>query len=93
MKMLDIHGTLHERGLPGPDLVRVFYNDANWERYDRASKLAASKGVETIQAALEYVLHQRFPTGAIIGARNRKELRVLLCGSMAVANRTGDCRA
>ncbi|WP_374017350.1 aldo/keto reductase [Paenibacillus thiaminolyticus] len=57
-----------------PDLVRVFYNDANWERYDRASKLAASKGVETIQIALAYVLHQPFPTGAIIGARNRKEL-------------------
>lgn len=31
------------------DLVRVFYNDENWERYRRAEQLAKEKGVETIQ--------------------------------------------
>ena len=56
------------------DLVRVFYNDANWERYDRAAQLADKKGVTTIQIALAYVLNQPFPTAAIIGPQNRAEM-------------------
>lgn len=55
-------------------LVRVFYNDANWERYRRAEQLAKEKGVETIQISLAYVLNQSFPTGAIIGPQNVEEL-------------------
>lgn len=57
-----------------PDLVRVFYNDENWERYRRAEQLAKEKGVETIQISLAYVLNQSFPTAAIIGPQNRKEM-------------------
>lgn len=57
------------------DLVRVFYNDANWERYRRAEQMAAEKGCTTIQIALAYVLNQSFPTAAIVGARNEAELR------------------
>lgn len=57
------------------DLVRVFYNDANWERYRRAEQLAKEKGCETIQIALAYVLNQPYPTGAVIGPRNEAELR------------------
>ncbi|OPA75608.1 aldo/keto reductase [Paenibacillus selenitireducens] len=60
------------------DLVRVFYNDENWERYHRAEQLAAEKGVTTIQIALAYVLNQSFPTGAIIGPRNDAELKSCL---------------
>ncbi|MDF2722757.1 MAG: aldo/keto reductase [Paenibacillus sp.] len=56
------------------DLVRVFYNDANWERYDRAEKLAKERGVSTIQIALAYVLNQPFPTCALIGPKNSAEL-------------------
>lgn len=56
------------------DLVRVFYNDDNWERYDRAEQLASQKGLTTIQVALAYVLNQSFPTAAIIGPRNEAEL-------------------
>lgn len=56
------------------DLVRVFYNDENWERYRRAEKLAADKGVSTIQIALAYVLNQSFPTCAIIGPQNEEEM-------------------
>ncbi len=63
------------------DLVRVFYNDQNWERYDRAEQLASQKGVSTIQIALAYVLNQRFPTGAIIGPQNHEEM--LSCGAGA----------
>ncbi|MDG0809331.1 aldo/keto reductase [Cohnella rhizosphaerae] len=57
------------------DLVRVFYNDANWERLARAERLAADKGLTAIQIALAYVLNQPFPACALIGARNAEELR------------------
>lgn len=56
------------------DLVRVFYNEANWARYDRAAELANQKGVSTIQIALAYVLNQPFPACALIGPQNREEL-------------------
>ncbi len=56
------------------DLVRVFYNDENWERYRRAEQLAKEKGVETIQISLAYVLNQSFPAAAIIGPQNHKEM-------------------
>ncbi|GGE31103.1 oxidoreductase [Pullulanibacillus camelliae] len=56
------------------DLVRVFYNEANWERLRRAESLAKDKGVTTIQIALAYVINQPFPTAAIIGAQNEEEL-------------------
>lgn len=65
----------------GPDdrsdenLVRVFYNDANWERYRRSEQLAKEKGITTIQIALAYVLNQSFPTVAIIGPRNEMEMK------------------
>lgn len=57
------------------DLVRVFYNDDNWERLERAKQLGASKGVTAIQIALAYVLNQPFPTCALIGAQSAEELR------------------
>jgi aryl-alcohol dehydrogenase-like predicted oxidoreductase len=56
------------------DLVRVFYNDGNWERYRRAEQLAGEKHVNTIQIALAYVLNQPFRCGAIIGPRNEQEM-------------------
>ncbi|KGA96370.1 aldo/keto reductase [Alkalihalobacillus alcalophilus ATCC 27647 = CGMCC 1.3604] len=63
------------------DLVRVFYNEANWERLRRAEVLAEEKGVTAIQIALAYVLNQPFPTGALIGAQNEHELMSCLEGS------------
>ncbi len=56
------------------DLVRVFYNQENWERYRRAEQLGRSKGRSTIQVALAYVLNQTFPTAAIIGPETEEEL-------------------
>lgn len=56
------------------DIVRVFYNDANWERLRRAEQLAAEKQVTAIQIALAYVINQSFPTCALIGAQNPQEL-------------------
>lgn len=62
-------------------MVRVFYSDDNWERYRRAEQLAKEKQVETIQIALAYVLNQPFPTGAIIGPKNRKEMLSCAAGA------------
>ncbi|MEK3883550.1 aldo/keto reductase [Paenibacillus sp. PL2-23] len=56
------------------DLVRVFYNDDNWERLERAKRLAEEKGATAIQIALAYVLNQPFPTCALIGAQSQAEL-------------------
>lgn len=60
--------------LSNEDLVRVFYNDANWGRYERAEQLGEEKGYSTIQIALAYVLNQTYPTSAIIGPRSIAEL-------------------
>ncbi len=58
-----------------PELVRCWYSDDNFERLARARKLAEQLGVETIHIALAYVLHQPFPTFALIGPRLLSELR------------------
>lgn len=69
-------------------LVRVFYNDENWERYRRAEQLAKEKGVETIQISLAYVLNQSFPTAAIIGPQNHQEM--LSCRDASTISLTED---
>ncbi|BBH23768.1 oxidoreductase [Paenibacillus baekrokdamisoli] len=56
------------------EMVRVYYTDDNWLRYERAKILAGEKGVTAIQIALAFVLQRSFPTGAIIGPRNGAEL-------------------
>jgi aryl-alcohol dehydrogenase-like predicted oxidoreductase len=56
------------------DVVRVYYNDDNWERYRRAGEMAREKGVSAIQIALAYVLNQPFPCCAIVGPRNDGEM-------------------
>jgi aryl-alcohol dehydrogenase-like predicted oxidoreductase len=57
------------------EAVRVYYSDANWERLRRARQLAERKGCDANQIALAYVLHQNYPTCAIIGPSNPQELR------------------
>jgi aryl-alcohol dehydrogenase-like predicted oxidoreductase len=66
------------------DLVRVFYNGENWDRYYRAEKLAKEKGNSTIQIALAYVLNQPFPTCALIGAKNNAEMESCFQGAEIV---------
>ncbi len=51
------------------ELVRCWYSDDNFARRDRAVSLAAKKGVAPIAIAAAYVLHQPFPTFALIGPR------------------------
>ncbi|MFY0761468.1 aldo/keto reductase [Metabacillus dongyingensis] len=63
------------------EMVRVYYTEDNWKRYERAKKLAEEKGVTAIQIALAYVLNQPYPTAAIIGPENSEELMSSVAGS------------
>jgi aryl-alcohol dehydrogenase-like predicted oxidoreductase len=67
--------------LDDADLIRVFYNEANWQRRARAQQLASQKEVKMIEIALAYVLNQPFPTSAIIGPRNETEMKSCQLGA------------
>jgi aryl-alcohol dehydrogenase-like predicted oxidoreductase len=62
-------------GVRSVDIVRVYENDDNRERLRRAQALAARRGATASQVALAWVLHQPFPTYALIGPRSIPELR------------------
>ncbi|MBK8856158.1 MAG: aldo/keto reductase [Opitutaceae bacterium] len=50
-------------------LTHCWYSDDNFARRERAIELARRKGVSPIAIAAAYVLHQPFPTFALIGPR------------------------
>jgi aryl-alcohol dehydrogenase-like predicted oxidoreductase len=52
-----------------PEFVRCWTSEDNTQRRDRAMTLAAKKGVSATSIAVAYVLHQPFPTFAVIGPR------------------------
>ena len=56
------------------ELVRVWYNDRNFTRRDRAIELAEKLGKSPIHVALAYVLAQPFPSIPLIGPRTLHEL-------------------
>jgi len=57
------------------EMARVYYNDANWERYRRAEALGKQKNATANQIALAYVLHQPFPVFPLVGPRTLEELQ------------------
>lgn len=63
-------------GANGPDaaeVARCWDAEDNRERRARAEKLAREKGVKAINIAAAYVLHQPFPSFALIGPRQISE--------------------
>lgn len=60
------------------ELVRCWYSAENFARLERAKELARTKNVAAINIALAYVLHQPFPTYALIGPRTVSETRTSL---------------
>lgn len=56
------------------DIVRVYYSEENWARFERARALGQAKGVDANQIALAYVLSQPFPTYALFGPITIEEL-------------------
>ncbi|SFN60858.1 aldo/keto reductase [Mycetocola miduiensis] len=64
------------------DVVRVWFNDENFARRERAEETAAQRGVSATEIALAFVLSQRFSAFALIGPQTIDELR----SSMAAAD-------
>lgn len=62
-------------GVRNPDVIRVYDSADNRERLRRAATLAARTGATANQVALAWVLHQPFPTYALVGPRSVAELR------------------
>lgn len=62
--------------LPANHLIRCWYSEDNLERLARAREMAREKGVLPIQIALAYVLCQPFPTFALFGPANIREMNV-----------------
>lgn len=56
-------------------LATCWYSEENFKRQARAIELAARKGVEPVNIALAWVLHQPFPTFPLIGPRQIAETR------------------
>ena len=56
------------------DLVRVFYSEDNFERKDRANSLAKTKGISVYEIAIAYVINQKFPVVALVGAESPEEV-------------------
>jgi len=55
------------------ELVRCWYSPDNFQRRERALELARKKNTSAINIALAYVLHQSFPSFALIGPRTIAE--------------------
>jgi 1-deoxyxylulose-5-phosphate synthase len=58
-----------------PKVRRVYSSEPNLERYARAAELARRTGRTANDIALAWVLHQPFPTYAVIGPHSVSELR------------------
>jgi aryl-alcohol dehydrogenase-like predicted oxidoreductase len=56
------------------DVARVYDSPENWARLERAREVASRKGATAAQVALAWVLHQPFPTFALIGPMTVAEL-------------------
>jgi predicted dehydrogenase/aryl-alcohol dehydrogenase-like predicted oxidoreductase len=58
-----------------PNAVRCWHAEDNFRRLERVRELARKRGVHPTNVALAYVLHQPFPTFALIGPRQLSETR------------------
>ena len=56
------------------DMVRVYYNEGNFERLARAQKLGEKYGYSAIQVSLAYCLNIAFPVFPVVGPLTLAEL-------------------
>ena len=56
------------------DMVRVYYNDDNFERLARAKQLGEKYGFSAIQVSLAYCVNLSFPIFPIVGPANLEEM-------------------
>lgn len=67
-------GTYRREDRTDANAVRIWYNDTNFERLERVKQAAGRHRVPMTAVALAWVLHQPFPTFAVIGPRSLSEL-------------------
>ncbi len=75
-----VEGRAHPDRLDDPELVRCWYRDDNFKRLARVNEMAKKHNTLPISIALAYVLHQPFPTFALIGPRQLSETRTSFKG-------------
>jgi len=66
------------------DMVRVYYNNDNFERLARATELGSKYGYSAIQVALAYALNLPFPIFPIVGPATLAEMNSSL-GALTLA--------
>jgi len=66
--------------LSDKELANSWYSDDNFQRKERVYELAKKLNVTPISIALAYVMHQPFPTFALIGPRVLSETRTSMDG-------------
>lgn len=62
-----MHAELPPKDGPDSFVAQTYFTDENFERLRRAQELAGRKNASTVQIGLAFVLHQRFPTIALVG--------------------------
>jgi predicted dehydrogenase/aryl-alcohol dehydrogenase-like predicted oxidoreductase len=75
-----LEGRAHPDNRDDAQLVRCWYSQDNFRRLERVNELAKKRNVMPINIALAYVLHQPFPTIALIGPRQLSETRTSMKG-------------
>jgi aryl-alcohol dehydrogenase-like predicted oxidoreductase len=83
-------GRFSPGSITDPHVARVYYRSDNWERLRRAREFASRRGCTPTQVALAWVLHQAFPTFALIGPRTVSELEDCL-GALEVELTAPEC--
>lgn len=67
-------GAFTQENRDNGDMVRVYYNDDNFERLERAKQLGKKYGFSAIQVSLAYCVHLPFPIFPIVGPANLEEM-------------------
>jgi len=61
--------------LGDPNLIRVYYNDDNFEKLNRAEILGKAKGLTRIEIAIAYLSNQKFPVVSLAGPETDAEVK------------------
>ena len=61
--------------LDDPNLVRVYYNEENFEKLKRAKKIGEMKGLNHIEIALAYIANQKFSVVALAGPETDEQVK------------------
>lgn len=64
----------HPEYIEDEDMIRVYYNESNFERLARAEEIGKKYDLNKIETAIAYVLSQSFPVVSLVGAANKTEM-------------------